>query len=98
MSRSVGTCAHDRRALQQLALNVHVKHSDVTNKNVEYLCILRSSPAGSCRHCAACPNTQEDFFYIGSGRGLGGIHSRTSRFSYCRPEGKMFLRPYFSIY
>ena len=24
----VGTCAHDRRALQQLALNVHVKHSD----------------------------------------------------------------------
>ena len=23
----VGTCAHDRRALQQLALNVHVKHS-----------------------------------------------------------------------
>ena len=25
-----GTCAHDRRALQQLALNVHVKHSDLT--------------------------------------------------------------------
>ena len=24
-----GTCARDRRALQQLALNVHVKHSDV---------------------------------------------------------------------
>ena len=24
----VGTCARDRRALQQLALNVHVKHSD----------------------------------------------------------------------
>ena len=22
------TCAHDRRALQQRALNVHVKHSD----------------------------------------------------------------------
>ena len=26
----VGTCVHDRRALQQLALNVHVKHSDLT--------------------------------------------------------------------
>ena len=25
-----GTCAHDRRALQQLALNVHVKHSELT--------------------------------------------------------------------
>ena len=25
------TCAHDRRALQQLALNVHVKHSDLTS-------------------------------------------------------------------
>ena len=25
-----GTCAHDRRALQQLDLNVHVKHSDLT--------------------------------------------------------------------
>ena len=24
-----GTCARDRRALQQLALNVHVKHSDL---------------------------------------------------------------------
>ena len=24
------TCAHDRRALQQLALNVHVKHFDLT--------------------------------------------------------------------
>ena len=25
-----GTCARDRRALQQLALNVNVKHSDLT--------------------------------------------------------------------
>ena len=25
-----GTCARDRRALQQLALNVQVKHSDLT--------------------------------------------------------------------
>ena len=25
-----GTCARDRRALQQIALNVHVKHSDLT--------------------------------------------------------------------
>ena len=25
-----GTCARDRRALQKLALNVHVKHSDQT--------------------------------------------------------------------
>ena len=25
-----GACARDRRALQQLALNVHVKHSDLT--------------------------------------------------------------------
>ena len=25
-----GTCARDRRALQQLAMNVHVKHSDLT--------------------------------------------------------------------
>ena len=28
-----GTCARDRRALQQLALNVHVKHSDLTWPN-----------------------------------------------------------------
>ena len=28
-----GTCAHDRRALQQLALNVHVKHTDLTCKS-----------------------------------------------------------------
>ena len=33
-----GTCARDRRALQQLALNVHVKHTDLTGK---------SSPCGS---------------------------------------------------
>ena len=26
-----GTCAPDRRALHQLALNVHVKHSDLTS-------------------------------------------------------------------
>ena len=26
----VGTCARVRRALQQLALNVHVKHPDLT--------------------------------------------------------------------
>ena len=26
----VGTCGRDRRALQQLALNVHVKRSDLT--------------------------------------------------------------------
>ena len=26
-----GTCARDRRALEQLALNVHVKHSDLTS-------------------------------------------------------------------
>ena len=26
----IGTCARDRRALQQLVLNVHVKHSDLT--------------------------------------------------------------------
>ena len=25
-----GTCVHDRRALQQLDLNVHVKYSDLT--------------------------------------------------------------------
>ena len=25
-----GTCARDRRAVQQLSLNVHVKHSDLT--------------------------------------------------------------------
>ena len=25
-----GTCARDRRVLQQLVLNVHVKHSDLT--------------------------------------------------------------------
>ena len=30
-----GTCARDRRALQQLALNVHVKHSDfVKSSNI----------------------------------------------------------------
>ena len=29
-SSKAGTRAHDRRALQQLALNVHVKHSDLT--------------------------------------------------------------------
>ena len=25
-----GTCAHDRRALEKLAMNVHIKHSDLT--------------------------------------------------------------------
>ena len=25
-----GTCAHDRRVLQWFALNVHIKHSDLT--------------------------------------------------------------------
>ena len=29
-----GTCARDRRALQQLALNVHVKHSDPTRPDL----------------------------------------------------------------
>ena len=29
-TEDAGTCAHDRRALQQLALNVHVKPSDLT--------------------------------------------------------------------
>ena len=29
----VGTCARDRRALQQLALNVHVKHFDLDLDN-----------------------------------------------------------------
>ena len=28
-----GTCARDKHALQQLALNVHVKHSDITLPN-----------------------------------------------------------------
>ena len=37
------TCARDRRALQQLALNVHVKHSDLTwafktEKFINYYC------------------------------------------------------------
>ena len=27
---NAGTCARGRRALQQLALNVHVEHSDLT--------------------------------------------------------------------
>ena len=31
-----GTCAHDRRALQQLVLNVHVKHSDLTRYTAFY--------------------------------------------------------------
>ena len=29
-SAKAGICARDRHALQQLALNVHVKHSDLT--------------------------------------------------------------------
>ena len=29
-SAKAGTCARDRRALQQLVLNVNVKHSDLT--------------------------------------------------------------------
>ena len=28
--QKTGTCARDRCALQQLALNVHIKHSDLT--------------------------------------------------------------------
>ena len=28
--RGTDTCARDRRALQQLSLNVHVKHTDLT--------------------------------------------------------------------
>ena len=30
LEQMAGTCACDRRALQQLALNVHAKHSDLT--------------------------------------------------------------------
>ena len=29
----VGTCPRDRRVLQQLALNMHVKHYDLTSPN-----------------------------------------------------------------
>ena len=32
------TCARDRRALQQLALNVHVKHSDLTRPEKSVIC------------------------------------------------------------
>ena len=32
----LGTCARDRRALQQFALNVHVKHSDLTWPDIFY--------------------------------------------------------------
>ena len=30
-----GTCARDRRAIEQLALNVHVKHSDLTSHSAD---------------------------------------------------------------
>ena len=32
-----GTCAHDRRAVQQLSLNVHVKHFDLACNHYDYL-------------------------------------------------------------
>ena len=36
-----GTCAHDRRALQKLALNVHVKHSDLVRPvSVVFICLV----------------------------------------------------------
>ena len=38
------TCAHDRRALQQLVLNVHVKHSDLTC----YITIYLDLVLGQC--------------------------------------------------
>ena len=37
-SVKAGTCAHDKRVLQQLALDVHVKHSDLTY--VSYIFML----------------------------------------------------------
>ena len=33
------TCARDRRALQQLALNVHIKHSDLTQLTANKKCV-----------------------------------------------------------
>ena len=38
-----GTCARDRRALQQLDLNVHIKHSDLTCMRI-YQCFERLIP------------------------------------------------------
>ena len=39
---NAGTCACDRRALQQLALNMHVKHSDLTWPDLMFMfyCVL----------------------------------------------------------
>ena len=55
-----GTCAHHRRALQQLALNVHVKHSDLTWPDLTWpdlTCCLsllsqteELAKAGTCAH------------------------------------------------
>ena len=38
--RQAGAGARDRRALQQLALNVRVKHSDLTMTGVRYNSLL----------------------------------------------------------
>ena len=66
----VGTCAHDKRALQQLALNVHIKHTDpewvvfvnifISTISTNPLCInlyLKITNLDSNKsHCQACAN------------------------------------------
>ena len=53
-----GTCARDRRALQQLVLNVHVKHSDLTWPNGQ--------------ECNFGQHTKELTPVVGEGGGGGG--------------------------
>ena len=46
-----GTCAHDSCALQQLALNVHVKHTDRVTKinclSSQYVYQVTEQPTGT---------------------------------------------------
>ena len=38
------TCAHDRRVIQELALNVNIKHSDLTWSGTGMLILTERSP------------------------------------------------------
>ena len=45
----VGTCAHDRRVIQELALNVHVKPSDLTWSGSGMSILTERSPGCNCQ-------------------------------------------------
>ena len=54
-----GICAHDRRALQQIALNVHVKHFDLTWPDLTF-----SQPDNSMSVRSWCDGSSDRSFLV----------------------------------